>query len=246
MAPAGIGDRVEGFHAVAAAIDAGRVYELFVEKGRAKRKDFGALLDMAVGRGIKIEMVRSVKAMARTQAPQGLVANASPIEPLAVEDLVGRSASLLILDHLEDPHNVGAAARSALAAGMSGLIVPERRGAPLGAVAFKAAAGALEHIPISVVSSLADAIDRLKRKNVWTIGLDAGSEQTIFGLQLLSEPVAIVIGAEGAGLGRLVRDRVDMTATIPMSGRMESLNASVAAALVSFEVQRVRATAPHI
>ncbi|HDH03007.1 MAG TPA: hypothetical protein ENH15_02020, partial [Actinobacteria bacterium] len=159
MAPAGIGDRVEGFHAVAEAIKAGRVYELFIEQGRAKRPDVRSLVDVAVGSGVKIETVPSVKAMARTEVPQGLVANASPIEPLAVEDLANRSSALLVLDHFEDQHNVGAAARSGLAAGMTGLIVPERRGAPLGAVAFKAAAGALEHLPICVVSSVADAID---------------------------------------------------------------------------------------
>ncbi len=87
MAPAGIGDRVEGFHAVAEAIKAGRVYELFIEQGRAKRPDVRSLVDVAVGSGVKIETVPSVKAMARTEVPQGLVANASPIEPLAVEDL---------------------------------------------------------------------------------------------------------------------------------------------------------------
>ena len=240
MAPAGIGDRVEGLHAVAAAVAAGRVLELFVEEDRAKRADVKPLVERAHRAGVRIVPVASVRAMARTEAPQGLVANASPIEPLALEDLVVRGAAILVLDHVEDPRNVGAAARSALAAGMTGLVVPERRRAPLGAVAFKAAAGALEHLPIAVVSSVADAIDRLKRKDVWTVGLDTEGDQSIFGLDLLAEPVAVVMGAEGGGLSRLVRDRVDMVANIPMSGPMESLNASVAAAIAAFEIQRVR------
>jgi len=244
MAPAGIGDRVEGLHAVAAALAAGRVLELFVEEGRAKRAEVKALVQEAARAGAKVVSVPSVRAMARTDAPQGLVANASPIEPLALEDLVVRDAAILVLDHVEDPRNVGAAARSSLAAGMTGLVVPERRRAPLGAVAFKAAAGALEHLPIALVSSVADAIDRLKRQDLWTVGLDTKADRSIFGLDLLAEPVAVVMGAEGGGLSRLVRDRVDVVASIPMSGPMESLNVSVAAAIVAFEIQRVRSAKP--
>jgi len=241
MARAGIGDRVEGIHAVAAASDAGRITHLYVEQGRAKRSDVKAIVDRVRAGGIPVELVASTRSIARTDSPQGVVADATPIEPIALEDLAGRGAALLVLDHIEDPHNVGAAARSAVAAGMTGLVVPERRGAPIGAVAFKAAAGALERLPVSLVSSIADGVDRLKRNGVWTVGLDADGDRSLFGLDLLREPVAIVVGAEGEGLGRLVRERVDVVATIPMSGPMDSLNASVAAGLAAFEIQRVRA-----
>jgi 23S rRNA (guanosine2251-2'-O)-methyltransferase len=240
MARAGIGDRVEGTHAVAAAAEAGRIVELFVEKSRTRRPEVQAIVERVRAIGGSVQIVPSVRSMARTDAPQGVIADATPIEPVSVEDLAGQGAAVLVLDHIEDPHNVGAAARSALAAGMTGLVVPERRGAPLGAVAFKAAAGALERLPIALISSVADGVDRLKRRNVWTVGLDADGDQSLFGLPLLSEPVAIVVGAEGEGLGRLVRERVDVVATIPMAGPMESLNASVAAALAAFEIQRVR------
>ena len=128
----------------------------------------------------------------------------------------------------------------AVAAGITSLVVPVRRGAPLGGAAFKAAAGALEHCAVATVNSTADAVKALKGLDVWTVGLDAEGEQPLFGLDLFTEPVALVVGAE-TGLGRLVRDRVDVVASIPMAGPVESLNASVAAALACFEVMRVRA-----
>jgi 23S rRNA (guanosine2251-2'-O)-methyltransferase len=156
--------------------------------------------------------------------------------------VAGRSpAALVVLDHLEDPRNVGAIARSALAAGMSGLVLARRRAAPLGATAFKAAAGALERLPVALVSSVAQAVADLGRLRVWTVGLDADAEQSLFGLELLGEPVAVVVGAEGRGLAQLVAERVDVRAAIPIGGGVESLNAAVAASLACYEVSRVRA-----
>jgi 23S rRNA (guanosine2251-2'-O)-methyltransferase len=150
--------------------------------------------------------------------------------------------AVVVLDHLEDPRNVGAIARSMVASGTLGLVVSRRRGAPLGATAFKSAAGAFEHLTIAEVSSVAAAVDDLRRLGVWIVGLDAGGDRSLFGLDLFTEPVAIVIGAEGRGLGRLVAERVDVTASIPLAGPVESLNASVAAALAVFEIGRVRGT----
>jgi 23S rRNA (guanosine2251-2'-O)-methyltransferase len=144
-----------------------------------------------------------------------------------------------MVDHIEDPHNVGAIVRSAVAAGAPRVVVAERRSAPIGAAAFKAAAGALEQCRIASVSSIAEAVQRCKRLDVWTVGLDAEGDRSLFGLDLLAAPVALVVGAE-TGLHRLVRDRVDLVASIPMAGEVESLNASVAAALALFEVQRQR------
>ncbi len=105
---------------------------------------------------------------------------------------------------------------------------------------MKAAAGALERLPVAAVSSIPDALQTLRKQGLWTVGLDAGGDRSLFGLDLLTEPVAVVVGAEGSGLSRLVRDRVDLVASIPMQGT-ESLNASVAAALAMFEVNRARA-----
>lgn len=236
MAPAGYGDSVEGIHAVSAALAAGRVERVFVERRRRERLD-----DLLGGFDqSKIDEVDDVRTMAETDAPQGLVAKCRPISPATLEAIAGDRAAILVLDHIEDPHNVGAAARSARAAGISGLVISSRRAAPLSATAFKAAAGALERLPVAVVGSIPDALRRLKDIGVWVVGLDAAGDQSLFGLDLLTEPVAVVIGAEGSGLAELTRKRCDVLASIPMEGESESLNASVSAALASFEIMRVR------
>jgi 23S rRNA (guanosine2251-2'-O)-methyltransferase len=243
MAVAGYGDSVEGLHAVEAALDAGRVLELFFE--RRHQEGDASLVDRARLRGVKVRPVDDVRPQARTTAPQGVVARCRPIAFVSLEDLVEEAspASLIMIDHVEDPHNVGAIVRSAVAAGIPRVVVPERRSAPVGAAAFKAAAGALERCRVASVSSIADAVERCKRLDVWTVGLDAGGDQSLFGLDLLTAPVALVVGGE-TGLHRLVRQRVDVVASIPMAEGTESLNASVAAALALFEVTRLRTQGP--
>ncbi len=241
MAHAGIGTDLEGVHAVEAALRAGRLIKLQVEAGRTANPDIAALLERAKATGVQIEVVDDVRPMAVTAAPQGLVARARPIVNHTLEALIDPVPCLLVvLDHLEDPHNVGAIARSALASGATGLVLQARRSAPLGPTAFKAAAGALEQLRVSLQSSTADAVRRLKKLGVWTLGLTAGGGERLFDLPLLTEPIAIVVGGEGRGLGRLVEDRVDVRAHIPMVAGSESLNASVAAALATYEAARVR------
>ncbi len=243
MAPAGYGNRVEGLHAVAAATAAGRVKRLWVEEGRTKRPEVRSILDV-LDRD-QVSVVADVRQLAETDAPQGIVAECSPIAPIPIDELSGVGAAVVVLDHIEDPHNVGAIARSALAAGMTGMVISSKRQAPLSAAAFKAAAGALERIPVAVVGSIPEALNRLKDHGLWTVGLEVGVESSLFGLEILTEPVAIVIGAEGAGLSVLVAKRCDVLASIPMAGETESLNASVSAALACFEVLRVRRRAPN-
>ena len=247
MAPAGIGGRVEGVHAVRAALAAGRVTVLYVER---TRRDAERLVGEARRVGAAVKLVDTVASLAETESPQGLVAKARPIPLASLDRLVAEhppngKPALLVLDHLEDPRNVGAIARSALAAGMTGMVVPRRRAAPLSALAFKAAAGALEHLPVASVSSVAVAAQRASGAGVWTVGLDPSAPDPLFGLGLLSEPVAIFVGAEGRGLGRLVKERIDVLVSIPMARGTASLNASVAAALACFEVGRVRAMGDH-
>ena len=202
MAPAGIGGKVEGIHPVAAAMAAGRVTRIYCETGRGDHGNAGDVINDARSRGVEVIVVESIWDHAETDAPQGLVAQARPIPFVPLDDLLGDQAAVLVLDHLEDPRNVGAIARSALAAGMTGLVVPERRSAPISAVSFKAAAGAFEHLPVALISSVADCVSRAKRANVWTVGLDASGDQSLFGLGLLTESVAVFVGAEGSGLGR--------------------------------------------
>jgi 23S rRNA (guanosine2251-2'-O)-methyltransferase len=238
MAPAGYGSRVEGIHAVAAAVAAGRVERLTVERKRRSREEIARLID-AVGESSTI-YVDDTREIADTEAPQGVIAECAPIVPVDLDTLATEDAAILVLDHLEDPQNVGAIARSAAAGGSTGLVMSGRRSAPLSAAAFKAAAGALERLPVAVVGSIPEALQRLKSHGVWAVGLETGGDQSLFGLGLLTEPVAVVIGAEGEGLSQLTAKRCDVVASIPMADATESLNASVSAALAIFEIMRVR------
>jgi 23S rRNA (guanosine2251-2'-O)-methyltransferase len=226
---------------VAAAATAGRVSRLWVEERRRDRAEVAAIVETLDPGTVKV--VPDVRAMAETDSPQGVVAECEPILPVSLDEMAGPGTGLVVLDHIEDPHNVGAAARSALAAGMTGMVVSSRRAAPLSATAFKAAAGALEMIPVAVVGSIPEALSRLKSHDVWSVGLEADSSTSLFGLAVLTEPVAVVIGAEGSGLSELVRKRCDVLASIPMARGTESLNASVSAAVACFEVMRVRSQA---
>ncbi|MBT8197352.1 MAG: 23S rRNA (guanosine(2251)-2'-O)-methyltransferase RlmB [Acidimicrobiia bacterium] len=241
MAPAGIGADVEGVHAVSAALAAGRVTGLTVERSRVD--DLVEIVDRAREAGVPVTVVADVRDLARTTAPQGVVASARPIAPMALSALIETAPdpkALIVFDHLTDPRNVGAIARTAWAAGIGGLVVSGRRSAPLGATAFKAAAGALEHLPIAEVGSVADAVEDLRRREIWTIGLSGDAETGLYETKLLTEPVALVIGAEGRGLSRLAAERCDQLVSIPMAPGTESLNASVAAALAMYELARAR------
>lgn len=242
MASAGIGDSLEGFHAVRAAVDAGRVTNILVERSRTRRDNYRTLLEDAARRGARIEQVDDVRDRAASGAPQGIVAKARPMPYSSLEAAIATSspAALLILDHLEDPRNVGAIARSMVAAGVKALVIPERRSAPLGATAFKAAVGAFEKLTVVQTKSTADAMRRLRKAGVWLVGLDAGGDRSLFGCDLLDQPVAIVVGAEGKGLSHLASDLLDVAVTIPVAPDVESLNASVAASLALFEVSRMR------
>ncbi len=238
MAPSGYGNRVEGLHAVEAAAAAGRVLRLSVESRRRGRAEIEALIGL-VGEE-RVSVVEDVRPHAETEAPQGLVAECRPIMPLPLDSMLVEGAAVMVLDHVEDPQNVGAIARSAVASGMTGMVVSARRAAPLSAAAFKSSAGALERLPVSIVGSIPDALSRLKDLGLWLVGLDSGGASELFGLDLLTEPVAVVIGAEGAGLSRLTAERCDLVVSIPMADESESLNASVTAALAGFEIMRVR------
>jgi 23S rRNA (guanosine2251-2'-O)-methyltransferase len=242
MAPAGIGAEVEGFHAVAAAVAAGRVVALTVEEQRLRHDAYGSVVADAEAAGAVVDIVDDVRPLAVTPTPQGVVARCRPLRTVSLEAAVRvhDPAALLVFDHLEDPRNLGAAVRSAVAAGVRVIVVPTRRSAPVGATAFKAAAGAFERVALVTVSSIPDALRRMEKLAVWRVGLDGSGDRSLFGLELLTEPVALVVGAEGSGLSRLSRERCDVVAAIPHRGPVDSLNASVAASLAVFEVARMR------
>jgi 23S rRNA (guanosine2251-2'-O)-methyltransferase len=239
---------IEGRRPVTEALRAGRPMDRILLASGAGRAALGDLLDLARRRGVEVQTVpRSViDAEARGGAHQGVLAVVAPIQPTGLTELLatplaGREPPFfLALDGIEDPHNLGALARSAEAAGCHGLVVPRHRSAPLSAVAIKSSAGALEHLPVAEVPNLARAVEQLRDSGIWCIGLDGAADASLFALELADEPVCIVVGGEGTGLHRLVRDSCDALVHIPMSGQIESLNASVAGALALFEVRRRR------
>lgn len=239
MAPAGIGVRVEGLNAVRAAARAGRVVELWIETPRLRGMD--DLAEMVATHGGRLHPVDTLADRAETEHHQGVAADCRPL-PLATLEALAEAErpAVMVLDHIVDPHNLGAIARSCKAAGMTGLVASTRRAAPFSATAFKAAAGAFETLPVAMVSSIAEALRRCNQLGIWTVGLDARGSQELFGLELLSEPLAIVLGAEGTGLSELVRSRLELTARIDLAPEVESLNVSVAAALAAFEIKRLR------
>lgn len=242
MASAGIGDRLEGLHAVAAALDAGRVLSITVEEQRLDRQPYAALVKVAEATSVPVEVVEDVRPQAVTDSPQGIIARCRSLPTATLEEAIAASdpPALLVFDHVEDPRNLGAAVRSAVAAGFRAIVVPRRRSAPLGATAFKAAAGTFEDVVVVEVGSIPEALRRLGQIGVWRVGLDADGDSSLFGFDLLSEPVALVVGAEGTGLSRLAAERCDALVRIPHSDVVESLNASVASALAVFEVARMR------
>jgi 23S rRNA (guanosine2251-2'-O)-methyltransferase len=227
-----------------------RVERVVVAAGAAERGTLAELLDLAAKEGVPVSTVpRSVlDGHAETGAHQGVAAVVARFESIGLDELLAvplqraEPPFLLALDGIEDPHNLGALVRSAEAAGCHGVVLPRHRSAPLSATAIKASAGALEHVPIAEVANLTRALERLRAAGLWCIGLDGGAETSLFDLELADEPVCVVVGSEGAGLHRLVRETCDLLLRIPMAGQVTSLNASVAGAMALFEVRRRRAT----
>jgi 23S rRNA (guanosine2251-2'-O)-methyltransferase len=211
---------------------------------RPQRSD--DIAELAESLGVSVERIspRRLAAVARSEAPQGVVALAAPVEEALLDDLAakpfGTPPFLVMADGITDPGNLGALLRSAECAGATGAVLPRHRAVHLTPAATKSAAGAVEHLPIALVGGLASAISRLRELGVWVIGLDAGGDSTVFEVDLDIGPVALVLGSEGAGLSRLVRQRCDAVVSIPLAGRTESLNVAAAGAVACFEVARQR------
>lgn len=244
------GDQVEGVHAVRELLIAGRrkVREVVIDDGAAERAVIGDIVELAAAARVPVHEVPSSKLRerARTEAPQGVLAEAKSLTETDLADLVGTSGAggaapfLLAFDGVTDPGNLGAALRSAEGAGVSGVLLPRHRSVRITPTVAKAAAGAIEYLPFAVVGGIPAALDELKRHGIWVVGLDEVGDGTIHDLTVADEPVCLVVGAEGAGLGRLTRSRCDLVTRIPLHGNVPSLNVSVAAALACFEIRRRR------
>ena len=241
------GDQVEGRHAVRELLLAGtrRTREVVLAGDLDDAPILGDIIDLADENKVPIrELTRSkFESMARTGASQGVLATAAPLQPVELADLIGDDSDsgadkpfLLLLDGITDPQNLGAILRTAECAGVTGVVLPRHRAAHITPSVTKAAAGAIEHLRMALVGGLPAAMQTLRDHGVWTVGLDASGEVSIHRLTVADEPIALVLGAEGPGLSRLVRQRCDALASIPLQGALGSLNVSAAAAVACFEI----------
>ena len=239
-------DLVVGRNAVREALKAGRPADsLLVQKGERA----GAVLPLIAEcreKGIIVKEVDQKKLdfLCGHAHHQGVILIAAAHEYATVEEILARAEEkgeppfLVICDSLEDPHNLGAILRTAECCGVHGVIIPERRSVSLSGIVSKTSAGALEYVPVARVTNLSAAIKTLKEKNIWVIAADM--DGVPFREADLSGPIALVIGSEGKGVGRLVKENCDATVSIPMKGHINSLNASVAAAVLMFEAASKR------
>ncbi len=209
----------------------------------------GAITRIAREKGIVIKNVNDQKLtqMCAGASHQGIIASGACAEYVSVEDILnvskkkGTAPFIIICDEIEDPHNLGAIIRTAETAGADGVIIPKRRSASLNATVYKTSAGAASWLPVARVANLAAAMDELKKNGVWIYGTDAsGSDYT---QSDFTGPAAFVIGSEGFGIGRLVKDKCDFLVKLPMFGKITSLNASVAAGIFMYEAVRQRTAA---
>ncbi len=242
--------QIEGRRPVIEALRAKRpIEEILIAAGSKPSGALAEIVRLANSRGVTVREVprKELESRAESRNPQGVIASGgADFDYASLDDVIdradasGRPALILALDGVTDPMNLGALARSAEAAGVHGLVLPKRRAAPVTASAEKAAAGALAHLPVAQVSNLARALEELKERGVWIAALDGGAEQTIYELDATG-PMCIVIGSESDGVSHLVLERADYRVSIPLLGKVDSLNASAAGAVALFEVQRQRA-----
>jgi 23S rRNA (guanosine2251-2'-O)-methyltransferase len=240
-----LGQQVEGRQAVRELLVAGRrkVHDLWLSTGAEDAPVVGEIATLAEAAGVRVRRVPpdQIERRARTGAPQGLVAFAAPVPTADLDALLADPRAFLVaLDGVTDPQNLGAVMRSAETAGATGVVLATHRAVGLTPAVAKAAAGALEYLPVTFVSGIPGALDRAKRAGVWCAGLDAGGDQSLYDLAVADAPLVLVLGAEGRGLSRLARTRCDVVASIPMYGHIASLNVSAAAAVACTEIARRR------
>jgi len=233
---------IYGINPVLEAIKAGRAKEIWV----AQRADdrLQRLLEEAAKHSVRVRFVTrdELDHASKRGAHQGVVAEVDRRTEATLEDLADQKDGpplIVVLDEVEDPQNVGAILRTVDACGGSGVVRQTRRAAPLDGAAAKASAGAVNYVPVADVVNIARSLEDLKEAGVWTVGLDAGARMAYYEWDL-TLPTAIVVGAEGHGLRRLVRERCDQVVGIPMLGHVGSLNVSVATAVVLYEAVRQR------
>lgn len=238
-------DAVYGVHAIEEALAAGEnLRRIHVAGERRRDPAIRKLLDLASDRGTQIRFEdRRFFAQFPYKAHQGVVAVGEPFPYETLEGVLAKRshpALFVVLDHITDPHNAGAIIRTAESAGADALILPERRSAGVNATVRKASAGASAHLPIARVSNIAETLRKLKKAGIWIAGADTSDSSVAYDKANLGGDLALVIGAEGQGLSQVARKECDFLVRIPMLGRVASLNASVAAAVLLYEAVRQR------
>ena len=240
-------DQVEGRNSVLELLKSNKdINKLYIQKG----EKHGSILEIiSLAREKKIVVVEEEKnkleKMSQTHKHQGVIAIVPPFDYCDVEDILEEAKNrnekpfLIILDGIEDPHNLGSIIRTAECAGVHGIIIPKRRSATVNSTVNKASAGSVQYMNIARVNNINDTIKYLKEKNVWIYGTDVNAEK-YYNQEKYNQGVAIIIGNEGRGISRLVKDNCDILIKIPMNGKINSLNASVSAGIVMYEVLNQR------
>jgi 23S rRNA (guanosine2251-2'-O)-methyltransferase len=241
-------DRLTGIHAIREALEAGSAFDrILIAKGRQDtRVEEIVQLARAQNIPVRFEDRSQLDRLANSRDHQGVVAIAAPRSPATLESLLdhankskGQIGLIVLLDGVEDPHNLGAIIRTALAAGAHGIVIPERRAAGLTDTVARASAGALAHLPVAKVTNLVRAMEDLKEAGYWLVGLDETAGKSYTDVDYTT-PTGIVMGGEGNGLHELTRKRCDFLVSLPTTGPVKSLNVSVATGVVLFEALRQR------
>ncbi len=243
-------DKIIGINPVTEALRSGRpIQRLLVAEQRKMDRDVQAILRLAKSNGVEVRMTTrdALNREVPQAAHQGVVAFASAREYAELDDILqlpaqkGQTPLFLVLDGVEDPRNLGAILRTAEAAGVHGVIIPERRAVGLTETVAKAAAGALEYVPVVKVVNITNTIEELKKAGVWVVGAEAGGESAYWDADFV-RPTALVLGGEGKGVRKLVKEHCDYLVSLPLMGNINSLNVSVAAGALLYEVLRQRRT----
>lgn len=240
-------DQVEGRNAVLELIESGKdINKIYIEKGE-KQGSINKILQKANERKILVTEIdkQKFRQMAETPNAQGIIAIVPPFDYCDVYDIIDLAKEknedpfILILDGIEDPHNLGSIIRTAETAGVHGIIIPKRRAASVNSTVNKVSAGAVEHMKIARVNNINETINTLKKEGIWICGTDMDTNKYYYN-QDLTGSLAIVIGSEGFGMSRLVKENCDFLIKIPMKGKITSLNASVSAGIVVYEAVKQR------
>lgn len=240
-------DQIEGRNAVLELLESGKdINKIYIEKGE-KQGSINKILARAKERKVLVAEIDKVKfrQMAETPNAQGIIAIVPPFDYCDVYDIIKLAKEkkeepfIVILDGIEDPHNLGSIIRTAETAGVHGIIIPKRRAASVNSTVAKVSAGAVEHMKIARVNNIVETINTLKKEGIWICGTDMEAKEYYYN-QDLKGPLAIIIGSEGNGMSRLTKENCDFLTKIPMQGKITSLNASVSAGIVIYESMKQR------